>query len=166
MESALVGLFACQRCNRFRQCAGRYRQCPSVRDALSRYPLTVGSSEVLAPEHTHFGALEPIPSLQAAVWPSGQLTLHIWSSFWFVAAHSDCAETDCERVPKHIRAIKTSARLEAVRRISPSLGYKLRTFSFLIDKALNLREQKGLRCILLFTRIVHCPLPRQMDVAG
>jgi len=77
---------------------------------------------VLPPEHAHFGALEPMPPLQEAVSPSGQLTLHIWSSFWFVAAHSDCAETNCEKLPKDIRAIKASAYRDRVRRISPSLG--------------------------------------------
>lgn len=110
---------------------------------------------MLVPEHAHFGALEPIPVLQEAVSPSGQLTLHIWSSFSFAAAHSDCAETNCERLPKDIRAVKTSARLDTVRRISPSLGCKLANFGFLIAETLNLCEQKGLRCVPLSTRIVH-----------
>lgn len=159
----LVGLhLARQRCDRFRRGNGRCRQFPLARDALvSRYPLTAGSSEVLEPEHTHLGALEPIPPLQAAVSPSGQLTLHIWSLLSFVAVHSDCAETDCERVTEHSRAIKTSACLRLVLRISPSLGYELATFSFLIAKALNSRDKRGLRCILLFTRLVHCSLPRK-----
>jgi hypothetical protein len=74
-----------------------------------------------APEQKHFGALEPIPAVQVAVSPKGQLTLHIWSSLSFVAAHSDCAVTDCERVPKLINPIKISACLQVIRRISPPL---------------------------------------------
>jgi hypothetical protein len=85
------------------------------------------SMAVLALEHTHFGALEPIPALHEAVSPIGQLTLHSWSSLSFAAVHPDCAETSRGTVPKDIRAIKTSACQDVVRRISPSLGDKLAT---------------------------------------
>jgi hypothetical protein len=85
-----------------------------------------------APEHTHFGALEPTPALQVAVSPRAQLTLHIWSSLSLVAEHSDCAVTDGERVPKHIKAIKISACLQVVCRISPPWAYAFISF----DKAL------------------------------
>jgi hypothetical protein len=113
------------------------------------------STALLALEHTHLGALEPIPALHEAVSPIGQLTLHSWSSLSFAAVHPDCAETSRGRAPKDIRVIRTSACLEVVRRISPSLGYKLATFNFLVDKALNLYEQKGLCRVSLFARIVH-----------
>ena len=80
----------------------------------------------------NFDLIRLLAALQVAVSPRAQLTLHIWSSLSLVAEHSDCAVTDGERVPKHIKAIKISACLQVVCRISPPLAYAFISF----DKAL------------------------------
>ncbi|HNF65296.1 MAG TPA: hypothetical protein PK144_05905, partial [Plasticicumulans sp.] len=46
--------------------------------------------------HSHFGADEPEPLAQRAVWPDGQLVAHCWSWLSLVAVHEESACTPAE----------------------------------------------------------------------